>query len=170
MTIALHSTIASHSTIVGIDPGLVMTGVTILYVDGTAKSLVIKGPPASEPMGFRLVKIVYNVCGAIPITTKVAGLENNYVARGRSAQTALKQREVIGALRMHLTRENIEVIPVAPLRAKLALAGKGTATKEEMVEAAIQWGLDIEDELKSKQQAMADALGVALVAKEKNDE
>jgi crossover junction endodeoxyribonuclease RuvC len=93
----------------------------------------------------------------------IVAIEDNHFTSGKSAQSALKQREVIGALAYRAACCGIPVVRVAPTAAKKALTGSGKASKQDMVDKANEmlWMMDLSQKA---QEAIADALGVCLAA------
>lgn len=75
---------------------------------------------------------------------------------GRSFQAVKQMQRVAGAILALAGQRNIPVIEVSPATAKLALTGRGNASKEAMEFRAHAYGVTGEH--------AADALGVALVA------
>ena len=82
-----------------------------------------------------------------------------YDDNGGKGKSVLQVAQVTGAIRGVAETLGIPVVDVSPQRAKLALAGKGDATKEEMLAAVErQYGIHL---AKGAHHA-ADALGMAL--------
>ena len=109
----------------------------------------------------------------------VCGLENNHVTKGRSYQTALNQRELIGCIGSQVFTAGVDVVRIAPTSAKLALTGSGKADKKEpvtladgsvvrpMYEYMYEYPGAPERLTVAKREAVADALGVAIAGVEK---
>lgn len=74
----------------------------------------------------------------------------------RFAKAAIPQARVSGALMACTALQGFLVVEVTPGQAKVALTGRGNATKSEMQEAALKHGISGEH--------ASDALGVALSA------
>lgn len=72
------------------------------------------------------------------------------------AKAVIPQARVSGALMAAAALQGYLVVEVTPTQAKKALAGKGNATKGEMMDAALEYGITGEH--------ASDSLGVALVA------
>jgi len=155
---------------VGVDPGLTKTGLVVLNEHGLAHSATFTAP-ADDDLGKRLSSITRSLIFKAWALCLPAGnrtlfsIEANYVASGRSAQSALKQRELIGCLRMAAEDNHFGhplFYEVAPASGKKALAGSGKADKDQMVEAMLAYPGSPLGRTKASREAVADALGAAL--------
>ena len=131
---------------------------------------------ASLGLEERMVQIMNGVSMAAwtargtPQEGELYALETNHVTGGRSAQSALKQRELIGVLAANAWHYGSDIIRIAPLSAKKALTGSGKASKERMVEAMSKYHGAPEGLSKAKREAVADALGIVLAGVAKWEE
>lgn len=159
--------------VVGVDPGLGCTGLVILNKSGMVHNSTFMSI-SDDHMGKRLSDITrgvvfksWAVCGPDKNRTLFC-LEMNHMTGGRSAQSALKQRELIGCLRM-MADENqfAHLVEVAPTSAKKALASSGRADKAAMVRMMLEYPGSPVGLTKAKREAVADALGAALAGAEK---
>jgi len=163
---AVHPVFNSHAIVIGVDPSLNCTGVVIVDRFGVVAQTTISSD-SSRTVEDRVHQI--DIClTAHLINTKVEAwnsimcVEMNHVTAGRSAQSALHQRELIGVICHGYGKIGTHVVRVAPTTAKKALTGSGKATKEMMVEQALLYPGFRDMGAIYKNQATADALGVAL--------
>lgn len=167
-----HNIWHHYQYVVGVDPGFGCTGLAVLSVGGLICGRGYKGD-RGDSIEERTVNLVMDVnCKAFATTgvgkNKVLyAIEDNHFTGGRSAQTALKQRELIGALAADAWRMGFQVVRVAATSGKKALANSGKADKGEVVEAArlldgFPLGLP-----KYAEEAVADAVAAALAGIER---
>lgn len=162
-----HNIWHHYQYVVGVDPGYGCTGMAVLSVAG-----IIVGKGFKADRGDSLEERTHNImmdvnCKAFATTgvgkNKVLyAIEDNHFTGGRSAQTALQQRELIGALAADAWRMGFQVVRVAPMSGKKALSGSGKADKDAVVQAAREvdgfpLGLP-----KYAEEAVADAVAAAL--------
>lgn len=152
---------------VGIDPGLTRTGVAYLSERGFSEVHTYSSE-SGHPTGYRVNSMVHCIFSTIMEAAKdhdevVVAIEDNHFTSGKSAQSALKQRELIGALAAEAAKREYEVVRVAPTEAKKAMVGNGRADKRDMANAAMAY-MDISDMSKTDREAVADAMGVCLAA------
>jgi len=161
-----------HKFAVGVDPGFGCTGVVVISKSGIEgwDALV---SDSKLPLEQRMALVMNAVSmrrwdvGRDKDQGEVFALETNHVTGGRSAQSALKQRELIGVLATNAWHQGADIVRIAPTSAKKALTGSGKAPKEDMVEAMYEYegaplGLS-----RAKREAVADALVVAIAGVEK---
>ena len=154
--------------IIGIDPGLGCTGCAV-YDTTTDRILDVRAFAGltGMPVEGRIKGIVeglFSWAGPyLEMPNTLVAIEDNHFTSGRSAQSAMKQREVIGALGYRAACQGMPVVRVAPTSAKKALTGSGKASKEDMVEKINEkmWIMDLNQK---SQEAIADAYGVCLAA------
>lgn len=163
--------------IVGIDPGLGKTGVAALHIGGGNAHSFFDVAAFSSKAGGKLEERVHllssevmgylaDACLVSADGYQAAGavaIEENYVAMGKSTQSALKQRELIGTIAASCYANGVTVVRVSPGEAKKIMAGKGNANKDAMVESAEHMA-DLSRFNKAEREAIADAMGIALAA------
>lgn len=157
--------------VIGVDPGLTCTGCAVLSGEKVLEVRAFKGMsgPSLEERCWSIAHGLLEWTKVYWQSGTVLAIENNHVTGGRSVQTAMRQRELIGVIAAMASAQGLEVRRVAPATAKKSLTGSGKAGKEDMVEAAnkILWLGDLTVE---SQRAVADAIGIALAAKECSNE
>lgn len=147
--------------ILGIDPGLNLTGYALLESDGFAKKLlsfgVIRTAPGTEKSK-RIVEI-YNDLKKIIEKTKpdICSLEQIFFSK--NVNTAFAVSEARGVMLLALEEASIPVRHFTPSEMKCALTGDGRANKK-----SIQKMIKLELNLKEipKQDDAADAVSLAL--------
>ena len=147
--------------IIGIDPGLGVTGYGVIEVDGGRALHVCHGvirTRASDPRAARLVALRERVCAIARETgAAAAAVEAGFV--GDNARSAMALGEARAAAIIGLADAGLEVAEYAPLLVKQTVAGFGRGEKEQVARmVAFQLGLA---EPPSPPDA-ADALAVAI--------
>lgn len=147
--------------ILGVDPGTRVTGYGLLRTDGCRYEVVDCGtirPPATLPLFERQLIIHREVVGLVDrFAVDVMAVEGQYVSK--NPQAALKLGMAKGVAVLAGTRRGIPVFEYAPSQAKVAITGRGNATKQEVGRTA-RMLLSLET-IPSPQDA-ADALAIAL--------
>lgn len=153
--------------IIGIDPGLTLTGAAAYdATKGTFLDVYTAKGLSGTSLEARMQCITEHVIAYMDQyvhNSTVFAIENNHVTAGRSAQTALKQRELIGVMAARAHGLGMEVVRIAPATGKKALTGAGNSSKEEMVRHAVTY-VNIDDLNQDAKKAVADAMGVCLAA------
>ena len=159
-----------YDYVVGVDPGYTQTWLVVIG-PGVDFDVMLCRAYAAPPdmtvearthyLALDVLTKAYSFCG-IGKNTVLFCIEDNHVTPGRSSQTALRQRELIGHMATEAWRYGFDVARVAPTAAKKSLTGSGRASKEDMVKAAqlldgFSSGLS-----KAATEACADAVGIAL--------
>jgi len=164
------------SHVAGIDPGLsTPTGVVKLDSDGIVSATVFRqkhGATLEERVSRLADNVAVEACHGIlsvPPPLPLACVENNHVTGGRSALSALTQRELIGCIGAKLWVQGaLQIIRTTPSAGKKILAGNGRAEKADMVEAYLDFPACGNTPMKKKElEAVADALAAALVGMKK---
>lgn len=167
-----------YGAVIGVDPGFGCTGVVALTGNTGGEVLLIGAEAIVVNRGYRtqeerMSMIISEVIDfldediAVDIPTSAFVIEDNHITGGRSAQTALKQRELIGALALGAWSRGANIVRVSAKSAKKALTGSGNSDKDAVVEVAREFDGFPENETKAKEQAIADALAVAMAGIEK---
>ena len=155
-----------YQYVVGVDPGYTCTGLVVLAEPGIIIGRHYKGD-IGDCLEERTMRLAWDVIAKAYATTQVGrnrvlfAIEDNHITPGGSAQTALQQRELIGAIASGAWHYGFQVIRVAPSSAKLALTGRGNATKEFVREMAAALGGYPAGLPKYADEAVADAVAVA---------
>ncbi len=120
--------------ILGLDPGIHLTGFGFISVIGEKMSVLNFGvitTPASLPLYSRLKMMVDDLrklCAQYH--PMVCAMEKIFFAK--NTKTALKVAEARGALIYFLTSRKISIYEYTPLQVKVALTGYGRAHKSQM--------------------------------------
>ena len=122
--------------IVGIDPGLNVTGIGIIDVDGGDCRYVHHGvvrTKAAEPMSSRLGTIMEGVA-AVAAEWKAtdSAIEASFV--GKSAKSALALGHARAAAMLGLRSAGLAVAEYAPTMVKQAVSGYGRGEKSQIAE------------------------------------
>jgi crossover junction endodeoxyribonuclease RuvC len=156
-------------TILGIDPALTVTGYGIITVSGGSLSLVdfgeIRTAERNAP-AYRLHKIYSGIRDVIARSKpEIAVLEEGFYSK--NVKIALGLGQARGAAMVACAESGLEVRLYAAREIKQAVAGRGSASKEQvayMVKALL--GLD-DDRISSLD--VTDSLGAAICAAQKLD-
>lgn len=146
--------------ILGVDPGTIITGYGIISTFPNLETLdfgCIK-PPKDLPLEKRY-KIIYESLHSLIEThqpTHIA-VESQFVLK--NPQSAIKLGMAKGMVFLLAAQKNIPVLEFAPKKAKLAIVGKGTASKFQ-VQKMIQSLLNLP--ILPEPEDAADALALAI--------
>ena len=149
-------------TILGIDPGTCVTGYGIIETDAlipiTLSTLVPFVPPPKLSLHERQL-IIHEGIDKLLSTHWIdaVAIETQYVSK--NPQSALKLGMAKGVAILAATKRGIPTFEYAPRKAKIAVVGTGSATKEQ-VARMIQVLLNLE-EVPAPEDA-ADALSLAI--------
>jgi crossover junction endodeoxyribonuclease RuvC len=149
-------------TILGIDPGTLLTGYGIILVDEKrCFSAVDYGcirPPASEPLTTRY-KIIFHALEVLldRYTPEAVAVETQYIHR--NPQSGIKLGMARGVAILAAALREIPVFEYAPSRAKRAVVGNGKASKVQ-VQAMVQMLLSLPE--RPWPEDAADALALAI--------
>lgn len=146
--------------VIGIDPSLRSTGFGILDSDGHRFGVVAYGTIASraaDSHGACLAGIESRIAALIEEhRPTAAALESLFYCR--NVRTAITLGEARGAVLLCLARHGMEAVEYAPRRVKLAVSGRGSATKDQ-VSLMVRRILGIQDTVADD---ASDALAVAI--------
>jgi crossover junction endodeoxyribonuclease RuvC len=147
--------------IIGIDPGTRITGYGIIEVHGTTYRTVDCGcvrPPPTLKLSERYL-ILFNAIEELLIKycPHALAVETQYVEK--NVQSAIKLGMARGAAIIAAKRQGLPVFEYAPTKAKLAVAGSGKASKEQ-VQGMVKLLLSLK-EVPTPEDA-ADALALAI--------
>lgn len=145
-------------TVLGIDPGTVVTGWGLVVSDGHALErldsgqLRLRGERAAKLEA--IFRTVSELCAAH--SPLALSLEQSFV--GDNIQTALRLGEARGAVMVAAAGSNVPVVEYPPASIKMAVAGSGRADKAQMM-AMVMRLLGVASPLGADE---ADALGAAI--------
>ncbi len=147
--------------IIGIDPGVAITGYSIIEEQGNNFTLVISGvirTKSTVPPEHRLAEIYNQVAELISEYTPQA-LAVEKIFFSKNVRTAFQVGEARGVIILAAAKSNLDLFEYTPLQVKQAVAGYGKAEKSQ-VQRMVQMLLHlpkipaVDDE--------ADAMAVAL--------
>lgn len=149
--------------IMGIDPGTQITGFGIIKVNGNVYQALDYGcvrPPSKFKLTDRYL-VIYNALEEILTKYRPHALavETQYVDMKKSAQSAIKLGMARGVVILAAKKRGVPVFEYAPSKAKLAVVGKGSASKSQ-VQKMVQLLLRLE-KIPHPEDA-ADALALAI--------
>lgn len=146
--------------VLGIDPSLRSTGFGIVDSDGHRFRVVDYGVIAAharESHGACLAGIDARIAALLEEhRPDTAALESLFYCR--NVRTAITLGEARGAVLLCLARGGVDVVEYAPRRVKLAVTGRGSATKDQ-VSLMVRRILGIRDDIPDD---ASDALAVAV--------
>lgn len=147
--------------IIGIDPGTRITGYGIIEFKGTSYRAIDYGcikPPSSLKLSERYL-VLFNALEELLIKycPHVLAVETQYVEK--NVQSAIKLGMARGTAIIAAKRQGLSVFEYAPSKAKLAIVGKGKASKEQ-VQGMVKRLLNLQ-EIPTPEDA-ADALALAI--------
>ncbi|HSR15484.1 MAG TPA: crossover junction endodeoxyribonuclease RuvC [Gemmatimonadales bacterium] len=147
--------------VLGIDPGLTVTGYGVVAATGTTMHAVAAGvirTDADQSVANRLLELAADleaVLGEHPV--QAAAVEQVFVNRNLHTATAVGRASGVAILAC--ARAGIEVFEYTPSAVKMAVAGSGTAPKDQVQRmVARRLGLGTEPQPADA----ADALAVAI--------
>lgn len=147
--------------ILGIDPGTRITGYGVIETDSHTFTPLDYGcirPPAKLPLHERYCIIhegIEHLLDQYPI--EAVAVESQFVSR--NAQSAIKLGMAKGVAILAATKRKIPIYEYAPKKAKLAVVGSGSASKEQ-VQGMIQALLNLS--APPTPEDAADALALAI--------
>lgn len=147
--------------IIGIDPGTVACGFGVIRVIGMRFEAIDYGcirPPASRKLSDRYL-IIFNAVDELleKYRPDELAVETQFVKK--NVQCAIKLGMARGAVVIAAARRNVKVYEYAPTKAKLAVVGRGHASKPQ-VQAMTQTLLRLQ--APPEPEDAADALAIAI--------
>ncbi len=128
--------------VLGLDPGLAITGYGLVAGAGQELTLVAQGvlrTPAGKPLAERLLQLHRALAALIArYRPDAAAVEELFF--GTNARTAMTVGEARGVLLLALAEAGVPIHGYTPLQVKQAVAGYGAAPKQqvqEMVQALL---------------------------------
>lgn len=167
--------------IIGLDPSLTCTGICIVQCEGLPEQQVGLGWVSTDPQSTkrrifsgdddvrRLRLVLDSMEAAWSKASRPSGaLSVDVVAEMPAGSQSYRGAVVIGMMVGWITTwcydRNLDLRWVSPSDVKMALAGKKSASKDDMVAAAIRLGVEMPKAPKPAREGMADALGVVLAS------
>ena len=148
--------------VLGIDPGLQITGYGCIGVDGTAMSLVDAGIFRFKPstsVASRLVELERDLRDTIeavePDLVAVEALFSHYA----HPRTAVTMGHARGVILLVIARAGLPIVEIPATHAKKTITGNGHAGKEQ-VQRAVQWQLGLSSVPEPAD--VADAIAIAM--------
>lgn len=121
--------------ILGIDPGTRVTGYGLIAFEGNACRVIDYGcirPPVSLKLSEKYLVLFNAIDELIERFKPVAmAVETQYVQK--NVQSAIKLGMARGSAIIAAKRKGLSVFEYAPSKAKLAVVGKGSASKQQVV-------------------------------------
>ncbi len=155
--------------ILGVDPGLNITGYGVLKAEGSAIKLLDAGTirtKASDPLTPRLSELFRGIEEVIRIwAPEVMGLEKIY-SHYRHPATAIIMGHARGVLCLAAGLKGIRVESLPASRVKKAVTGNGRASKQQ-VNGMVRRIFGIKEEVKPMDVSDAIAVALALFEEEK---
>lgn len=153
--------IPSQRVIMGIDPGTNILGFGVILIDGRKTHYVDMGvlDLRKEKDHFSKLNIIFREVGELIDKYKPDDLAIEAPFYGKNPQVMLKLGRAQGAAIAAALCRNIPVFEYAPRKAKMAITGKGAASKEQ-VAVMLQKTLNIE--FSNKFLDASDAVAIAL--------
>ena len=146
--------------ILGIDPGLARVGYGVVEASYEGKGMLDCGiirTEASQSEGDRMVEIAADLRQLIrKWNPKIAAVEKFFFYRSSTTISVVQAR---GVVIMTLARFKIPIVEFPPMQIKLAVAGSGRASKNEVLDAVMR---ELNLESPPRPDDAADALAIAL--------
>ena len=128
--------------ILGVDPGLNITGYGVISLQAERMELVAAGdirPPKSRPLAERLQALHAALCDVIArYRPSVAVLEKIFVHHGHVTTAAL-MAHARGVVCLAVQERGIELAEYLPTHIKKSLTGRGQASKDQVARMVGQW-------------------------------
>ncbi|MEE2972368.1 MAG: crossover junction endodeoxyribonuclease RuvC [Planctomycetota bacterium] len=157
--------------ILGIDPGLRLTGYGMVEVSGRTEPSIVEGGviriPTDLPLPARLRRLHEDVRGVLAdLAPDLMAVETVFTHRDR-ASTGVRMGHARGVILLAAAQSGLSVVEHPPAQVKKSLTGDGAADKSRMQAAiAVRFGLDAPPEPPD----VADALAIALCAAHRIDD
>ena len=149
--------------VIGIDPGLAITGIGIIDINGSSYRPVYCDciiTKKEHPAHIRL-KQLYEAFNDIIAKYEPACMAIEELFFNTNVKTALLVGQARGVLMLAATNNNLEIYQYTPLQVKQAIVGYGRATKEQ-IKYMLKTILSLKDSFLPSQDDAWDALGIAL--------
>jgi len=152
---------AEEQTILGIDPGTNIMGYGVIIFKNNKLSLVSMGALKFTSQGDQLLRLKNIFDSVVDIIEKYnpdnMAIESPFF--GKNVQSMLKLGRAQGVAIAAAMFKNIPVFEYSPRKVKMAITGKGSASKEQ-VAAMLHHLIPFDNE--QKQLDASDALGIAI--------
>jgi len=148
-------------TVLGIDPGLSLTGFGIINKNGNALEVVDYGiiKTSSKKTISERLKELHEGLSKVLASNRIDQVAIEKIFFNTNLKTVVSVSEARGVILFTLDSFNKKIFEYTPLEAKKAVLGKGRATKEEIT-ASVTNILCLEKE--PRPDDVADALAIAL--------
>ena len=150
-----------EQTILGIDPGTNIMGYGIINTQNNKLSLVTMGVLTFKKQEDQLEKLKEIFTGVVSIIEQynpdIVAIETPFF--GKNVQSMLKLSRAQGVAIAAALLKNIPVFEYSPRKVKMAITGKGSASKEQ-VAAMLHYLIKFDNE--QKYLDASDALGIAV--------
>ena len=150
--------------VIGIDPGIGITGFSIIDHSRLETSLIAYGairPPKKQGLEKRLFYL-FNEMNKLndKFEPDVLAIEDSFYSKNVKSAMILGQAR--GTILLSAARASIKVAEFAPRKVKLSVCGKGSASKEQ-VQFMVSQILKLKDPPKSMDISDAMAVGLCLI-------
>lgn len=120
--------------VLGIDPGIAITGIALIAEEKGRQTLLraeAVTTPSRSPLSLRLLKLHKSFNSIISTyNPDVAALESLFF--NTNAKTALIVGQARGVVQLDIAQNNIPIAEYTPLQVKMALTGYGRADKNQI--------------------------------------
>jgi crossover junction endodeoxyribonuclease RuvC len=148
--------------VLGVDPGLNLTGYGVIEVRGERPDIVEAGvvrTPSSGTMNERLQAVYDGICDVIASLRPTAFALEQLFSHYQRPRTAILMGHARGVICLAATQAGLATFNYAPTQVKKILTGNGRAPKDQ-VQMAVQRELQLKE--LPEPPDVADALAVAL--------
>lgn len=146
----------------GVDPSLSSSGIAWI-TDGDLTGFAKIVTPAKRPLPERLKTIYDQFCGLLDrLRPDVVVMEDQYA--GKNVKTYAKLNQVRGVMVLAVAQKGIDFVTFTPTQIKRTVAGKGNASKDDIITAVKDLYPGFNRYLSSisgKIDDIADAIGIA---------
>ncbi|MBO8128692.1 MAG: crossover junction endodeoxyribonuclease RuvC [Peptococcaceae bacterium] len=147
--------------IIGLDPGIAITGYGVLSLEGTSyhvKTFDCINTSSKLPLTLRLQKIYHELCNLFE-QWQPAELAVEQLFFNKNVKTALMVGQARGVSLLAAAQAGVQVFEYTPLQVKQSVTGSGRADKQQ-VQYMVRAVLGLPEV--PKPDDVADALGVAI--------
>mgnify|MGYP001146656594 CR=1 FL=1 len=150
-----------HDIILGIDPGTIRMGYAVIEASSRKPKLIAMGiiNLSREGDHYQKLKTIFAKTHALILQYRPSQVALEAPFYGKNIQSMLKLGRAQGAAMAAGLQENLPIFEYAPRKIKLAITGKGNASKEEVARLLEVF---MKFEIESKYLDSTDALAVAV--------
>jgi len=149
--------------VLGVDPGLETTGISILDIEGSSYRPVFSGciiTGKDDPLSFRL-EIIYSDLIKIIDTYNPDCMAIEELFFSSNTKTAIKVGHSRGVLMLAGSTKDLEIYEYTPLEIKQAVVGYGRATKKQ-IKYMLKVILGVKEDFFPKKDDAWDAMAVSV--------